>query len=385
MNILISIDSFKGSMTSMQAGNAAKKGILKAVPDAEAVVCPLADGGEGTTDALIEGMSGEKIELEVTGPLGETVSCYYGWLEESRTAVMEMASAAGLTLVNEKNPMMATTYGVGEMILDAAKRGCEKVIIGIGGSATNDGGIGMLQAFGYQFLDKNRKDVGKGVAALGKVEMIIADKVNPLISKIKFQVACDVDNPLYGEKGATYIFGAQKGVTDEMKPLIDNDMKHFADKTKEKLGVSCEDIPGAGAAGGLGFALLSYLNAELTPGAELVMQLTDMEDKIKNSDIVITGEGQLDSQTVMGKAPIGVAGLAKKYDKKVIAFAGSVTEEAIQCNEKGIDAFFSILPGVCSLDEAMDTEIAQKNMRNAAEQVFRLILACGKEKSFLHP
>ena len=188
----------------------------------------------------------------------------------------------------------------------------------------------MLQAFGYQFLDKNRKDVGKGVAALGKVEMIIADKVNPLISKIKFQVACDVDNPLYGEKGATYIFGAQKGVTDEMKPLIDNDMKHFADKTKEKLGVSCEDIPGAGAAGGLGFALLSYLNAELTPGAELVMQLTDMEDKIKNSDIVITGEGQLDSQTVMGKAPIGVAGLAKKYDKKVIAFAGSVTEEAIK-------------------------------------------------------
>ena len=281
MNILISIDSFKGSMTSMQAGNAAKKGILKAVPDAEAVVCPLADGGEGTTDALIEGMSGEKIELEVTGPLGETVSCYYGWLEESRTAVMEMASAAGLTLVNEKKPMMATTYGVGEMILDSAKRVCEKVIIGIGGSETNDGGIGMLQAFGYQFLDKNRKDVGKGVAALGKVEMIIADKVNPLISKIKFQVACDVDNPLYGEKGATYIFGAQKGVTDEMKPLIDNDMKHFADKTKEKLGVSCEDIPGAGAAGGLGFALLSYLNAELTPGAELVMQLTDMEDKIK--------------------------------------------------------------------------------------------------------
>ena len=374
MNILISIDSFKGSMTSMQAGNAAKKGILKAVPDAEAVVCPLADGGEGTTDALIEGMSGEKIELEVTGPLGETVSCYYGWLEESRTAVMEMASAAGLTLVNEKKPMMATTYGVGEMILDAAKRGCEKVIIGIGGSATNDGGIGMLQAFGYQFLDKNRKDVGKGVAALGKVEMIIADKVNPLISKIKFQVACDVDNPLYGEKGATYIFGAQKGVTDEMKPLIDNDMKHFADKTKEKLGVSCEDIPGAGAAGGLGFALLSYLNAELTPGADLVMQLTYMVDKIKNSDIVITGEGQLDSQTVMGKAPIGVAGLAKKYDKKVIAFAGRISADAAICNENGIDAFFPIVRGVTTLEEAMKKENAIKNMELAVEQVFRVIV-----------
>lgn len=168
MNILISIDSFKGSMTSMQAGKAAEKGILRAMPDADISICPLADGGEGTTDALIEGMGGEKIELEVTGPLGDKVCCYYGLLKENKTAVMEMASAAGITLVSEKNPMMATTYGVGEMILDAAKRGCEKVIIGIGGSATNDGGIGMLQAFGYQFLDKNGKDVGKGAAALGK-------------------------------------------------------------------------------------------------------------------------------------------------------------------------------------------------------------------------
>lgn len=374
MNILISIDSFKGSMTSMQAGNAAKKGILKALPEAETVVCPLADGGEGTTDALIEGMGGEKIELEVTGPLGDRVCCYYGLLKENKTAVMEMASAAGLTLVNEKRPMLATTYGVGEMILDAVERGSEKIIIGIGGSATNDGGIGMLQALGYQFLDKNGKDVGKGAAALGKVEMIIDDKVNPLISKIKFQVACDVDNPLYGEKGATYIFGAQKGVTDEMKSLIDNDMKHFADKTKQKLGVSCEDIPGAGAAGGLGFALLSYLNAELTPGVELIMQLTELEDKIKNSDIVITGEGQLDSQSVMGKAPIGIAKIAKKYGKKVIAFSGSVSDDARVCNQNGIDAFFPIVRGVTTLEEAMKKENAIKNMELAVEQVFRVIV-----------
>lgn len=373
MNILISIDSFKGSMTSMQAGKAAEKGILRAVPDADISICPLADGGEGTTDALIEGMGGEKIELEVTAPLGDKVCCYYGLLKENKTAVMEMASAAGITLVNEKNPMMATTYGVGEMILDAAKRGCEKVIIGIGGSATNDGGIGMLQAFGYQFLDKNGKDVGRGAAALGKVEKIIDDKVNPLISKIKFQVACDVDNPLCGENGATYIFGAQKGVVDELKPVIDKGMKNFADKTKQKLGVSCEKLPGAGAAGGLGFAFLAYLNAELTPGVQLIIQAAGIEEKIKSADIVVTGEGRLDSQTVMGKAPIGVAKLAKKYGKKVIAFAGSVSDDAGLCNENGIDAFFPIVRGVTTLENAMQMENAVKNMEFAVEQVFRVL------------
>lgn len=373
MNILISIDSFKGSMTSMQAGKAAEKGILRAMPDADISICPLADGGEGTTDALIEGMGGEKIELEVTGPLGDKVCCYYGLLKENKTAVMEMASAAGITLVSEKNPMMATTYGVGEMILDAAKRGCEKVIIGIGGSATNDGGIGMLQAFGYQFLDKNGKDVGKGVAALGKVERIIDDKVNPLIAKINFQVACDVDNPLYGEIGATYIFGAQKGVTDELKPVIDNGMKNFADKTKQKLGVSCEKLPGAGAAGGLGFAFLAYLNAELTPGVQLIMQAAGIEEKIRTADIVVTGEGRIDSQTVMGKAPIGIAKIAKKYGKKVIAFAGNVSDDACVCNQNGIDAFFQIARGVTTLEAAMQTETAMKNMELAVEQVFRVL------------
>lgn len=373
MNILISIDSFKGSMTSMQAGKAAKKGILRAVPDADITICPLADGGEGTTDALIEGMGGEKIELTVTAPLGEKTDCYYGWLDESKTAVMEMASAAGITLVHEKNPLAATTFGVGEMILDAVNRGSENIVIGIGGSATNDGGIGMLKALGYEFFDKNGKDVGLGASSLGKVEKIIDDKVSPLLSKIKFQVACDVDNPLCGENGATYIFGTQKGVTDEMKPIIDKAMKHFAEKTTEKLGVSCENIAGAGAAGGLGFAFLSYLKAELKPGVELVMQATDTEEKIKDADVVVTGEGRLDSQTVMGKAPIGVAELAKKYNKKVIAFAGSVSDDAILCNANGIDAFFPIVRGVTTLDEAMKTDNATKNMELTAEQVFRLL------------
>lgn len=360
-------------MTSMQAGNAAKKGILRAVPDADITICPLADGGEGTTDALIEGMGGEKIELTVTTPLGEKTGCYYGWLDESKTAVMEMASAAGITLVHEKNPLAASTFGVGEMILDAVRRGAENIIIGIGGSATNDCGIGMLEALGYEFYDKNGDDVGRGAASLGKVEKIVDDKVNPLISKVKFKVACDVDNPLCGKNGATYIFGTQKGVTDKMKPVIDKDMKHFAEKTTEKLGVSYENLPGAGAAGGLGFALLSYLNAELKPGVELVMQATGLEEKIKDADVVVTGEGRLDSQTVMGKAPIGVAGLAKKYNKMVVAFAGSVSDDADLCNINGIDAFFPIVRGVTTLEEAMETENAVKNMELAVEQVFRVI------------
>ena len=373
MNVLISIDSFKGSMTSMQAGRAAKAGILKAVPDADVTICPLADGGEGTTDALVEGMGGEKIELEMTGPLREKVNCYYGFIEDKNTAVMEMASAAGLTLVDEKNPMSATTFGVGEMIADAVKRGCENIIIGIGGSATNDGGIGMLKALGYQFLDENGKDVGDGAAALGKVQKILDNKADTRLSKVNFMVACDVDNPLCGKNGATYIFGEQKGVTEEMKPVIDSAMKCFADKTKEKLGISCENVPGAGAAGGLGFAFLSYLNAKLVPGVKLVMQAADIEEKIKKADIVVTGEGRLDSQTVMGKAPIGVARLAKKYNKKVIAFAGSVSEDAVLCNENGIDAFFPIVRGIITLDEAVKTETAMKNMELTAEQVFRLM------------
>ena len=374
--IVVAIDSFKGSLSSREADEAAEQGIKTIFPQCEVLHFPVADGGEGILEILTDAFHGHTVPLVAHNPLMQKITTQYGISEDGRTALVEMARISGLPLLppSRRNPMLTTSYGLGEIIAEALNKGCRHFIIGIGGSATNDGGIGMLQAFGYQFLDKNRKDVGKGVAALGKVEMIIADKVNPLISKIKFQVACDVDNPLYGEKGATYIFGAQKGVTDEMKPLIDNDMKHFADKTKEKLGVSCEDIPGAGAAGGLGFALLSYLNAELTPGAELVMQLTDMEDKIKNSDIVITGEGQLDSQTVMGKAPIGVAGLAKKYDKKVIAFAGIISADAAICNENGIDAFFPIVRGVTTLEEAMKKENAIKNMELAVEQVFRVIV-----------
>lgn len=373
MKVVAAIDSFKGSMTSMEAGNAVKKGILAAKPDAEVVVNPLADGGEGTVDALIEGLGAKKIPVTVTGPLGEKVSCYYGFLEETKSAVMEMASAAGITLVTKKDPLRASTYGVGEMIADALKRGCKNFMIGIGGSATNDGGIGMLKALGFEFFDEDGNDVGEGAAALAKIEVIQTENKNPLLSGAKFQIACDVKNPLCGKQGATYIFGPQKGVTEEQKEQVDEAMRHYADVTKESLDCDFADCEGAGAAGGLGYAFLSYLAGELIPGVELILQATGLEEKMKNADVVVTGEGRLDAQTVMGKAPVGVAALAKKYNAKVIAFAGSVAPEASVCNQAGIDAFFPIVRGVTTLEEAMKKENAMENIAATAEQVFRLL------------
>lgn len=373
MKAVIAIDSFKGSMTSMQAGNAAKKGILAAHPEARVIVCPIADGGEGTTDALIEGLGGEKTELMVTGPLGIKVKGYYGWLPERRMAVMEMASAAGITLVKEKDPLRASTRGVGEMIVDALERGCRDFIVGIGGSATNDGGIGMLKALGYTFTDENGADVGDGAQALGRVSQICADGKNSLLEHARFQIACDVINPLCGEQGATYIFGPQKGVTEEMKQPLDDAMAHYA-KTAERYFHCCTaEVAGAGAAGGLGFAFLTFLNGTLVPGVDLVLQVTGLEKELQDADFAVTGEGRLDGQSIMGKAPVGVAELAKKYGVKTIAFAGSVTEDAKCCNEAGIDAFFPIVRGVTTLDEAIRTETAEQNMTSAVEQVFRLL------------
>lgn len=375
MKVVVAIDSLKGSLSSIEAGTAAKEGILNAKPDAEVIVKPLADGGEGTVDALIEGLSGERIDITVTGPMGMPVSCYYGYLKESNTAIMEMASAAGITLVpdEEKNPLIATTYGVGEMIANAMELGCRNFIIGIGGSATNDGGIGMLKALGYEFFDKDGADTGEGGQALAKVASVNTKKRNPLISQCTFRIACDVNNPLCGENGATYIYGPQKGVTDDFKADLDAGMANFANVTAAALGHDDSKIAGVGAAGGLGFAFLSYIGAKLTPGIELILNAVGLEDELKDADIAVTGEGRLDHQTAMGKAPVGVARLAKKHDAKVIAFAGAVTEGATACNKAGIDAFFPIVRGVTTLEEAMNKENAHKNMAAAAEQAFRLL------------
>lgn len=373
MKVVVAVDSFKGSMTSMEAGQAVKEGVLKAHPDANVVIKPLADGGEGTTDAMIEGMGGERIDVTVTGPYGRPVNAYYGYLKDSNTAVMEMAAAAGITLEPEKDPMVATTYGVGEMILDAINKGIRSFIIGIGGSATNDGGIGMLKALGFKFLDKDGNDAGEGGQALAKIADIKTSDKADLLSQCEFKIACDVTNPLCGPNGATYVYGPQKGVTEETAPILDAGMANYAKVTASITGSDHINTEGAGAAGGLGFAFVSWLHGDLTPGIELILNAVHLEDEMKDADVAVTGEGRLDFQTAMGKAPVGVAKLAKKYGAVTLAFAGSVTKEANACNEAGIDAFFPVVRGICSLEEAMHPENAKYNMAATVEQVFRLL------------
>lgn len=379
MKIVIAIDSFKGSMSSMEAGNAAKAGILRACGE-EAVIAvkPLADGGEGTTEALVEGLGGEYVTVEVNGPLGEKTNARYGILEDGRTAVMEMAEASGIILVKQEDldPLRATTYGVGEMILDAAGRGCREFIIGIGGSATSEGGAGMLQALGYDILDKDGNPVKQGIRGLDRIDSICGENVPEVLKECHFSIACDVKNPLCGENGAVCVYGPQKGVKEEEKQIFDEKMEHFADKTREYTGTDFRMTEGAGAAGGLGFAFLSYLpNVELKSGIDIVLKAIGLEKEVKDADIVITGEGRLDFQTAMGKVPVGVARLAKQYGAKVLAFAGGVTKDAGECNAAGIDAFFPIVRGVTTLDEAMILENAKENMALSVEQVFRVI--CG--------
>lgn len=375
MKVVVAIDSLKGSLSSMEAGEAVKAGILKAMPDAEVCVRPLADGGEGTVEALALGMGGKLETVEVTGPLGEKVACTYGILETEKTAIVEMSGAAGITLVPEadRNPFHTTTYGVGEVIKDAISKGCRHFIVGIGGSATNDGGIGMLQALGYGILDKNGTQVPFGAKGLKEIVKITEDHVLPELKECTFRVACDVTNTLCGELGCSAVFGPQKGADSAMIQQMDQWLGHFAELTSERHENADAKEPGTGAAGGLGFAFLSYTNAVLESGIKIILEETKLEDYIKDADLVVTGEGRLDGQTVFGKAPIGVAKLAKKYDKTVIAFAGAVTEDAAVCNEYGVDAFFPILRGVQTLQEAMDPTIAKRNMISTVEQVFRLM------------
>lgn len=375
MKIVIAIDSFKGSLTSIEAATAIKNGI-KNISDADVVIKPLADGGEGTTRALVDGMGGEMISLEVTGPTGKVVNAEYGIVWQKKLAIVEVAEAAGLILLKNKTlqPLSATTFGVGEMIRDAILKGCRKFIIGLGGSATNDGGVGMLMSLGYEFLDEEGKTIKFGLQGLNDIHMINDKKVIPELKECDFLVACDVENSLCGENGAIFVYGPQKGVLQSQRYELDRMMKHYAIKTLEFIGQDFSDKAGAGAAGGLGFAFISFLNGKLQSGIDIVIEAINLEKEVEDATYVVTGEGQLDFQTAMGKAPIGVAKIAKKHGAKVIAFAGNVTEDARRCNEEGIDAFFSITPGVITIDEAMDSFNARKNLELAAEQVFRLIL-----------
>lgn len=382
MKVVVAIDSLKGSMTSMEAGRAIREGILNVLPDTEVIVKPLADGGEGTTEALVEGLGGELVETEVHGPLETPVKAVYGVIKETGTAIMEMAAAAGIILVGkDKRPLDATTYGVGEMIRDAVRRGCREFIIGIGGSATNDGGIGMLTALGYEFLDARGAAVGIGAGALGEVASIRTGRVLPELKECRFRIACDVTNPLCGVNGATYIYGPQKGVTEDLRDSLDEAMDSYAQVIRDCLGTDHRESEGAGAAGGLGFAFLSCLNADLQPGIGLVMDAVDMEKTMEGADLVFTGEGRLDGQTAMGKAPVGIAKLAKKHGAKVVALAGAVIEGAEKCNENGIDAFFPILRRIVTLDEAMDPKTAKENMIRTAKQVIRLVSAFRQDRT----
>lgn len=376
MKIVIAIDSLKGSLSSMEAGHAIEQGIRNVLPETKVLVKPLADGGEGTTEALVEGLGGDMVQVQVHGPLETPVNAAYGVIRESNTAIMEMAAAAGIILVGkDKRPLDATTYGVGEMIRDAITRGCREFIIGIGGSATNDGGIGMLTALGYEFQDAEGKSAGIGAGALYKVAKICDDKVMPELKDCHFRIACDVTNPLCGENGSTYIYGPQKGVTVELRDELDHAMGAYAQVVKAYNGTDYAKTPGAGAAGGLGFAFLSFLSGELLPGIELVLNAVEMDKAMEGADLVFTGEGRLDYQTAMGKAPVGIAKMAKKHGAKVIALAGAVIEGAQECNEQGIDAYFPILRQVVTLDEAMDPATARKNMVETTEQVMRLVAA----------
>lgn len=375
MRVVVAIDSFKGSMSSLEAGEAISKGIRNAHMDAEVEIRPLADGGEGTVEALSIGMGGKLINVDVTGPVGRKVNAVYGIVDSSKTAIIEMSQAAGITLVsgNEKNPLYTTTFGVGELIKDAINKGCRHFVVGIGGSATNDCGIGMLQALGYEFLDKEGNQVGFGASGVRDIVSIRDENVIKELSECYFRVACDVNNPLCGDLGCSAIYGPQKGATKEMVADMDGWLKNYSKIVKEKYPDADSEYPGTGAAGGLGYAFFNFTNSKLESGIKIVLDETKLEEYVKDADIVVTGEGRLDHQTVMGKAPVGVANIAKKYNKKVIAFSGSVTEDAGVCNEHGIDAFFPILRRIVTLEEAMQTDTAKQNLTDTAEQVFRLL------------
>lgn len=382
MKIVIAIDSFKGSLSSAEAAAAVREGILASGTEAEIVIKPLADGGEGTAAAFVEGMGAEEIQLTVTGPLGEPIKSSYAVLREQSTAVIETASAIGLTHIPEtlRNPLHTTSMGAGELIRDALDRGLRKFIVGIGGSGTNDGGIGMLKALGFSFLDKAGQEIAGFGQDVGKIEQIDSSKADPRLSECTFQIACDVNNPLCGRTGASAVFGPQKGATEEIVKELDRALLHFSDLVKKKMGKDTADLPGSGAAGGLGYAFRTFLNGALEPGISIIMEAVGLEAKLQDADIVITGEGRLDDQTAMGKAPVGVARLAAEYGCQVIAFAGAVTPEARLCLEQGIDAYFPIVRGPISREEAMEKERARRNMKETAEQVFRLLSSTEQRK-----
>ena len=373
MKIVVAPNSFKGSSTAVEVSEAIEQGIREVFPEAEVIKIPMADGGDGTVECLVNATGGEILKEKVIGPLGDKVLAHYGILGDKRTAVIEMAAASGLTLVpeNKRNPLITTTYGTGQLIKAVLNQGCRKMIIGIGGSATNDGGAGMVQALGVKLLDQEGKEVGFGGGELKKIVKIDISCMDNRLSDTKVLVASDVNNPLCGPQGASKIYGPQKGATPEVIEELDKSLSYFAELIKRDLNKEVKDIPGAGAAGGLGAGLMAFLNAELRPGIEIIIEIVKIEQIIRESDLLITGEGRIDAQSVFGKVPFGLGKMAKKYNVPVIAIVGEIGEGFSQIYEYGINSIMSIISKAISIDEAM--QMSKSLLKDATERMMRII------------
>lgn len=376
--IVIAIDSLKGCLTSAEAGKAAEKGIKSINPSCHTSVIPIADGGEGLLDVLITATKGKYITLSAHGPLMKMTKTHYGLSGNGRTAIIEMAAISGLPLVpiKQRNPMLTTTFGTGELIKDALNKGCRNFIIGIGGSATNDAGLGMLQALGFRFLDKSEHTLGTGGQIMEAVANIDTSGIHPALKETHFMVACDVANPFYGPDGAAYIFAQQKGADSKMVQRLDEGMQSLAEVIKKTTGKDITNSPGAGAAGGMGGGLLAFFNAELKPGTELLLKAIDFSGKIKGADLIITGEGKADRQTAMGKVPYGILKEAQKEHIPVIVLAGSI-ENLPELNKAGFKGIFSIAPGPITLEKAMKPEFAKENITRLVSQLYSVITSFG--------
>ena len=369
MKIVIAPDSYKESLTAMAVASAIEAGFREIFPDAEYLKIPVADGGEGTVQAMIDASGGRLVQLRVRGPLGEPVDAFYGIMGDGATAVIEMAAASGLELVPaaRRDPLRTTSYGTGELIRDALDAGARRFVLGVGGSATNDGGAGMLQALGGRLLDAAGVELAPGGAALGALHKIDLSGLDARINECVFDVACDVSNPLVGPQGASHIFGPQKGASAEMVETLDASLRHYAVVIARDLGRHVADVPGAGAGGGIGAAMLVFLGGRLRPGSEIVTAAVGLDAAVANADLVITGEGRIDSQTIHGKTPVGVARVAQRHGKPVIAIAGCLAPGADAVHGHGIAAVFGAVSRPCTVEQALAD--AALNVRVSARNI----------------
>lgn len=373
MNILILPDSFKNCLSSVEVGNALAEGILRVFPNANIEKYPVADGGEGTVEAFVAASNGKLINCKAQDALGRSIDACYGLLPDG-TAVIEMAAASGIQLLSskEKNPLITSTFGTGEIILEALQQGATKIILGLGGSVTNDGGTGMAKALGFRFLNTEGKEISEGGGQLNQLHTIDKTNVSPLVAQATFNIACDVQNPLTGKDGASAVYGPQKGATPDMVALLDDNLAQLANVIQKDLGVNIEHLPGSGAAGGMGAGSVAFLNGQLMPGFDIVTEVLQLKEKIAKTDIVITGEGKIDMQTLQGKTPYSAAQLAKAQDKKVYAFAGFLGEGYRELYNHGFDSIFPIAEGPITLEESISK--AAQLLANASERAFRMIV-----------